>query len=320
MASGLSNAFYHVQDRGSTLVLASLVTLTVAVILAIARVGAALSLRRDAGPEHMLSVAANVLAVVQTATVVMAVKHGIGRHQDELIFEQVSQGSKYRYASQILFIAVVALTKFAMTNFFRRLTQRQSFIRVCNGMHDGRSVKMDSVLPAGSTSLVSIRAESLKIIQADFLSDDSTWSTVPFMVYTQLGQNLSLIVTTVPFLHRLGASLHTGRFGNNAMVSEDMRMTRTGYGQTSVDGSSGHIKLGRVAKGTQGSDAHRSGKSAMHTHARGLRPASNLATISSMAGPSESQENLTGLEGGILQTTRVTVENTARSMDSGLDR
>ncbi|OQO11392.1 hypothetical protein B0A48_05648 [Cryoendolithus antarcticus] len=338
MASGVSNAFYSVQDRSSTLILASLVTLTVAIILALARVAAALSLRRDAGPEHMLSVAANVLAVVQTAMVVGAVKHGIGRHQDDLTLLEVSSGSKYRYAAQILFILVVAFTKFAMTNFFRRLTQRQTFIRVCNGIHgliacwtvfSTFAVAMQCGVkePWLNTSATCTKQDALCVpavtfasmarIQPDFDADDSTWAIVPFLVYTQLGQNLSLIVTTMPFLHRLGASLHTGRFGNNAMVSEDMRMTRTGYGQTSVDGGSGHIiKLSGMGKGTH---ERRSTRTPAQAHVRGLRPASNLATISSVAGPSESQENLTGLEGGILQTTRVTVENTARSMDSRFD-
>ncbi|KAK6424682.1 hypothetical protein LTR95_016355 [Oleoguttula sp. CCFEE 5521] len=382
MASGVSNAFYSVQDRSSTLILASLVTLTVAIILALARVAAALSLRRDAGPEHMLSVAANMLAVVQTAMIVEAVKHGIGRHQDDLALQEVSNGSKYRYAGQILSILVVALTKFAMTNFFRRLTQRQTFIRVCNGIHGliacwtifslfavamqcgikqpwlsttATCTKQDAlwytitvlhactdiilaVLPipiiaglqmaarsrwtvccllATRLCVPAVTFASMARIQPDLDADDSTWAIVPFLVYTQLGQNLSLIVTTIPFLHRLGASLHTGRFGNNAMVSEDMRMTRTGYGQTSVDGGSGHIKLSGIGKGTH---ERRSTRTPAQAHVRGLRPASNLATISSVAGPSESQENLTGLEGGILQTTRVTVENTARSMDSRFDR
>ena len=69
----------------------------------------------------------------------------------------------------------------------------------------------------------------LKFMPTYLRSTDTTWTNVNPTICGQIIMNLSLFATTLPFLHRMLASLHTGVLGTT-LISEELELSRYGTG------------------------------------------------------------------------------------------
>ncbi|KAL1590036.1 hypothetical protein WHR41_01444 [Cladosporium halotolerans] len=117
-------------DHGQIVVLAAWLCFTAGVLLSAVRVYIRWPLNALAGKDDYAYAISFLLAIVQTAVTVNAVKNGFGRTESELDGRQAIDAAKALYASDILFLLSLWSSKISVSFLFTRLAKETSKSRI----------------------------------------------------------------------------------------------------------------------------------------------------------------------------------------------
>ncbi|MCJ1238266.1 hypothetical protein MMC14_006255 [Varicellaria rhodocarpa] len=79
--------------------------------------------------KHPSKARSQVLALLQSVIVQLAINHGLGRHRDKISSSNFVLFSKYEYAGEILVILVLVCAKISIALLIQRLTPQTRFVR-----------------------------------------------------------------------------------------------------------------------------------------------------------------------------------------------
>ncbi|KAL4977898.1 hypothetical protein BDW66DRAFT_26820 [Aspergillus desertorum] len=118
-------------DRGPIVTLVSVCLLIVAVIFVLAKFGSAIYFKQRRTAVNTPIWAALILSIVQVVVLQKAVDSGLGRHEAQLSESQIRRLSKFAFASQLLLVIVLSLSKLSTTLLIWKLTPSRSLRQYC---------------------------------------------------------------------------------------------------------------------------------------------------------------------------------------------
>ncbi|KAL9000492.1 MAG: hypothetical protein Q9169_000785 [Polycauliona sp. 2 TL-2023] len=231
-------------DHTAWIAIATVLGLCCAVVTALLRIFVRLVISPPFGHDDTVVLVATLLAIVQSAVVVYGVSMGLGRSTDLVSAAHLQALQKAAYASDILYLFTVYLSKCSVVLLLLRLSQDRVHRIAFNATLVGTLLRWQVVTAfdilteaaifgvsfylihglhmslSNKSIIVGVFAFRLVIIPFliirllsfphHHLSTDPSFTMTYFYIWTQTVLNLSLMVSTMPCLKPFVASLNTG--------------------------------------------------------------------------------------------------------------